>query len=137
MLIRSWKTLFEHMYDMQQNDWVNYLSDAEFAVNNYENVSISITSFFADHNYHFWIDIELSRMFDSITSEKVELVRVNKIIEKQEVIRKLLVDHITWAQTYQDTFRVLSREHEMSTRKTLLIKDKVDSWVSKTSIHEN
>jgi hypothetical protein len=38
------KTIFEHTYDMQQNDWVNYLSNAEFAVNNYENVSINITN---------------------------------------------------------------------------------------------
>ncbi len=103
MLIRSWKTTSEHTYDMQQNDWVNYLSDAEFAVNNYENASISITPFFADHSYH------PPRIFSSTTPEKAELVRVNKIIQKQEVSRKLLVDHITWAQTYNRVQKVIDR----------------------------
>ncbi len=103
MLIRSWKTISEHTYNMQQNDWANYLPDAEFAVNSYENASTSITSFFADHSYH------PPRIFDSTTPGEAEPVRVNKTIQKQEVSRKLLVDHITWAQTYNRVQKVIDR----------------------------
>ena len=35
-----------------QDNWVDYLSDAEFAVNNHVNVSTGMTPFFADHGFH-------------------------------------------------------------------------------------
>ena len=67
---------------------MNHLSDAKFAANNYENVSTEIISFFADYEYHSRTSIESLDIYDSTTSKKVELARADKIIERQETIRK-------------------------------------------------
>ena len=47
-----------------------------------------MTSFFADHEYYSKTNVESSDIYDSTTLEKVELARADKIIERQETIRK-------------------------------------------------
>jgi hypothetical protein len=84
-----------------QDDWVDHLSDAEFAANNYKNAFTRMISFFVDPEFHSRNDTELSETYDSTTSKRAELVRANKIIERQNEIRKWLIDHITWAQAKQ------------------------------------
>ncbi len=41
-----------------QDDWVNYLSETEFAVNNHVNIFTEMTFFFVDHEYHSRNDVE-------------------------------------------------------------------------------
>jgi predicted transglutaminase-like cysteine proteinase len=71
-----------------QNDWMNHLSNVEFATNNHVNITTDMTSFFADHDYHSRPDCESSETFDFTTSKETELLRANKIIEKENAIRE-------------------------------------------------
>jgi hypothetical protein len=82
-----------------QDDWVDHLSDAKFAANNHENASTKMTSFFADHDFHSRSETESSSTYDS--DRKVESLKANKILQRQEVIKKWLHERLTAAQENQ------------------------------------
>ena len=47
-----------------QNDWVDSLLMAEFAVSNHVNASIKVTPFFTNHEFHPCIGIESSDIYN-------------------------------------------------------------------------
>jgi hypothetical protein len=61
-----------------QNDWVNYLSETEFAINNHVNVFIKMTFFFVDHEYHFRSDVESLESIEKNAIDCAELLTANK-----------------------------------------------------------
>jgi hypothetical protein len=82
-----------------QDDWVDHLSDAKFAANSHENASTKMISFFADHDFHSRSETKPSDTYDS--DRKAESLKANKILERQEVIRKWLHERLTAAQEDQ------------------------------------
>ena len=82
-----------------QDNWVDYLSDAEFAANNHVNVSTGMTPFFADHGFHPRCGIEPPGTYEG--KGKVEILHADKIIERQEAMRTWLRDQLAWAQEEQ------------------------------------
>lgn len=71
-----------------QDDSVDYLLDAEFAVNNHINASIEMSPFFADHGYHPRSGSEPPQPFDSNVIQRAELMSTDKITARQEVMIK-------------------------------------------------
>ena len=61
-----------------QDDWVDYLSMAKFAVSNHVNASTGMTLFFADHGFHSRTSIEPPGMFEG--KWKAKLLAAGKII---------------------------------------------------------
>jgi hypothetical protein len=98
---KSMKNYLRAYVKYAQDDWVNHLSDVEFAANNHVNVFTEMTPFFADHEFHPRTRTKPSRTYDSITPRRTELARANKIVERQNEVRNWLIDHITWAQVDQ------------------------------------
>ena len=84
-----------------QDDWVDYLPDAEFAANNHVNVSTGMTPFFADHGYHPRTGVEPPQSFDEDATGRAELLSADKITARQEAMTKWLTDNLTWAQADQ------------------------------------
>jgi hypothetical protein len=67
-----------------QNDWINYLSNAEFAINNHTNVFIDMISFFVNHEYHFRTKAEFFESYEE--NCKMKIRKTNEIIQKQELM---------------------------------------------------
>lgn len=87
-----------------QDDWVDYLLEAEFAVNNHVNVSTGMTSFFADHGYHPRSGIEPPISYDNGTVGRAELLSADQIAARQEAMKKWLIENLTWAQVDQTKY---------------------------------
>ena len=92
-----------------QDDWVDYLPEAEFAVNNHVNVSTGITPFFADHGYRPRSGIEPPIPYEKGTAGRAELLSADQIAARQEAMRKWLTDNLTWAQADQTKYANNSR----------------------------
>ncbi len=82
-----------------QNDWIDYLSNAEFAVNNHMNVSIDMISFFADHEYHSRTKAESSESYER--NRKMKVRKANEIIQRQKLMIQWIKENLIWAQTKQ------------------------------------
>ena len=87
---------------------MDYLPDAEFAVNNHTNASTGMSPFFADHGYHPRSGSELPQPFDSNVTGRAELMS-DKITARQEAMTKWLIEHLTWAQADQMRYANESR----------------------------
>lgn len=82
-----------------QDNWVDFLPDAEFSANNHINVSTGMTPFFADHGFHPRSGIEPPRAYER--KGKAEILHADKIVERQEAMRNWLRNELTWAQEEQ------------------------------------
>ena len=79
-----------------QNNWIDFLSDTEFMINNFVNKFIRMIFFFVNKNYHLWCEVEFSEVY--IKQRKAELEWADKIITKTEFIWQWLQKQITWTQ---------------------------------------
>lgn len=93
-----------------QDDWVDFLPDAEFAANNHENASTGMTPFFAELGYHPRSGVEPPESYDKTENRKAELMGADKIIERHEAIRKYLIERITAAQDDQEKHANVNRQ---------------------------
>ena len=78
------KNYFWNYINYLQNDWIDFLSDTEFIINNFVNEFIEMILFFTDKSYHLQCRIESSEVY--IKWEKVKLEWVNKIIARIKFI---------------------------------------------------
>lgn len=93
-----------------QDDWVDFLPDAEFAANNHINTSTGMTPFFADHGYHPRSGIEPPHSYDDSGTRRAELRRADAIIERQEAINKYLRERLITAQDDQQKHANVNRQ---------------------------
>lgn len=93
-----------------QDDWVDLLPDAEFAVNNHENASTGMTPFFADHGYHPRSETKPPEAYKNTEARKAELAKADKIIARQEAIRTHLAERLLSAQNDQERHANTNRQ---------------------------
>ena len=112
------KNYFRVYVKHTQNDWVDYLFETKFAVNNHVNVFIEMISFFADHDYHLRSDIESFIHYDNDTVGRAELLSADQIAARQEAMKKWLVDNFTWTQIdqtkYVNNFRTSHLDYKIN-----------------------
>ena len=65
------KNYFWNYINYLQNDWINFLSDMKFIINNFVNEFIRMIFFFVNKNYHLWCEVEFSEVY--IKQKKVKL----------------------------------------------------------------
>lgn len=104
-----------------QNDWVDYLFETKFAVNNHVNVLTEMISFFADHDYHFRSDIESLILYDNSIVGRAELLSADQIAARQDIIKKWFIENLTWAQIDQTKYVNNSRISHFDY--------KIDDWI--------
>ena len=75
-----------------QDDWVDHLPMAKFAVSNYVNASTGMTLFFADHGFHPRTGIEPPGTYKE--EQKVKLLAANTIICRQKEMIAFLQDQL-------------------------------------------
>ena len=79
-----------------QDDWVDWLPDAEFAANNFVNQSTGMTPFFAMHGFHPRSGAEPPGTYEVATSPEMEAA--DKIVARTEATRAWLQDELAWSQ---------------------------------------
>jgi len=92
------KNYFRSFINYAQDDWVDWVPDAEFAVNNHVNESTGMSPFFADHGYHPRTGAEPP----SNSPRDPEMQAADQLIQRTEAIRLHLQDEIAWAQEEQE-----------------------------------
>jgi transposase InsO family protein len=90
------KGYLRNYVDFLQDNWIDFLPDAEFMANNFVNESTGITPFFADKGYHPRTGIEPPSTYDN--RGKAEVERADEITKRVEEMRNWLQDQLTWAQ---------------------------------------
>ena len=73
-----------------QDDWVDNLPMAEFAVSNHINASIEVMPFFVDYGFHPRTGIEPLGMYKG--KQKVKFLAADKIVKMQAKIMTFLQD---------------------------------------------
>lgn len=81
-----------------QTDWIDFFSNAKFAANNHENALIKMTSFFANHEYHFKNETKSSKTYDETKTQKTKLTKIDKIIARQKIIKIHLTKRLIFVQ---------------------------------------
>ena len=84
-----------------QDDWIDFLLDAEFAVNNHENAFTELISFFVENDYYLKNRTESSKKYDRLTTRRAELVKTDKIITRQKSLRVFLKERLMTSQKNQ------------------------------------
>ena len=82
----------------------------EFTTSNHVNVSIDMTSFFADYGFHSCISIEPPGTFEDEGEKKAELLAADKIVRRQEEMMSFLQDQLAWSQNEQTQFANRTRQ---------------------------
>ena len=77
-----------------QDNWVNHLSMAKFAISNHVNASIGMTPFFADHRFYPCTSIKSPGTFEGESEQKAKLFVVDKIVCRQEKMMSFLQDQL-------------------------------------------
>ena len=109
---KTLKNYFRVYVRYVQNDWMNFLSDVEFAANNHENASTRLISFFADHEYHSRSEAEFSKLYYQQESRKIKLIRADKIIKHQKTIQQFLIKRLLTVQNdYQKNANTFKQSH--------------------------
>jgi len=91
-----------------QDNWVDYLPDAEFMANNFVNESIGITPFFADKGYHPRTGLEPPGAYEG--RGRAEIEKADKITERVKNMREWLQDQLVWAQEEYAKYANRSRQ---------------------------
>lgn len=90
------KNFLRSVINYAQNDWLDWIPDAEFTANNHVNESTGMTPFFADHGYHPRTGAEPPIPEDSTRNPAIEAA--DQLVRRTEAIRQRLQDEIAWAQ---------------------------------------
>ena len=90
------KNYLQNYINYLQNDWINFLSNMKFMINNFVNKFIKMIFFFADKNYHLQYEVESLKIY--IKQKKTELEWADKIVARIKFIWQWLQKQITWAQ---------------------------------------
>ena len=90
------KNYLQNYINYLQNDWIDFLSNTKFMINNFVNEFTEMTLFFADKNYHLWCEIEFLKVY--IKQKKIKLEWADKIIARTEFIWQWLQKQIAWTQ---------------------------------------
>ena len=95
------KNYLRHYVDYLQEDWVDYLPEAELSMNSRENSAIGMSPFFANHGYHPRTGIEPPGTYEGRGKAEIEVA--DKMVERLEAIRKHMSEKMAWAQgEYQE-----------------------------------
>jgi hypothetical protein len=79
-----------------QDNWLDFLPDAQFAANNHVNETTEMTPFFANHGYHPRTGAEPPGSFD--TADHPDILAADKLVKQTEDMQEWLKDHIAWTQ---------------------------------------
>lgn len=95
--------------------------DVEFAMNNHENAFTELISFFAQHNYYFKNEIKSFKKYFKSKIRKIKLIKTNKIIARQKILRFFLKKRLL-------TFQNDQRQH-VNANKQLHLKYKIENLI--------
>ena len=79
-----------------QDDWIDFLPEAEFVGNNTDHSATGVSPFFANLGYHPRSGTEPPGTYEG--RGKAEAEAADKIVERAEKMNEWLKDQITWAQ---------------------------------------
>lgn len=90
------KTYLRNYVDYLQDDWVDYLPEAEFVGNNSDHSATGMSPFFADFGYHPRSGAEPPGTYEG--RGKAEVETADRIIKRNEEINEWLRDQLAWVQ---------------------------------------
>jgi transposase InsO family protein len=90
------KTYLRNYIAWTQDDWVDFLPEAEFAKNNQDHAATGVSPFFANHGYHPRSGAEPPTAYEGRGQPEVEAA--DTIIERTEKVNQFLQDQLAWAQ---------------------------------------
>ena len=93
------KNFLRSFINYLQDDWVDWVPDAEFTANNHANESTGMTPFFASYGHHPRTGAEPPK---PSTTRNPMLEAADKLVDRTEAIRQWLQDEICWAQEEQE-----------------------------------
>jgi len=99
-----------------QDNWCDYLSIAEFEVNNYRSSFTELTPFFVTKGYHSRSGLELPKAISTETTAHVRrgIRDADSYLDKLQALRKFLRTELQWVQVkqieYADRYRYLAPE---------------------------
>jgi hypothetical protein len=105
---KALKNYLRSYINYAQDDWVDWLPDAEFAANNFVNQSTGMTPFFANHGYHPRTGAEPPGTYEATTNAEMEAA--DKIVERAEAVRLWLQDQLAWAQEEYERYANAHRQ---------------------------
>ena len=105
---KALKNYLRSYINYAQDDWVDWLPDAEFAANNFVSQSTGMTPFFANHGYHPRTGAEPPGTYEATTNAEMEAA--DKIVERAEAVRLWLQDQLAWAQEEYERYANAHRQ---------------------------
>jgi hypothetical protein len=94
--VKGLKNYLRSYINFTQDDWAQFLPDAQFAANNHTNESTGISPFFANHGYHPRDGTEPPGMFEP--PPHPQMLEADKLVKRTEDINEFLQTELTWAQ---------------------------------------
>lgn len=94
--VKICKTFLRSYINYTQDDWLDFLPDAEFTANNSVSETTGMTPFFAELGYHPRTGAEPPGIYDGPGRPEIE--SADQLVNRTEAIREWLQDEIVWAQ---------------------------------------
>lgn len=89
---------------------MNFLSNVEFATNNYKNVLTKLISFFVKHKYYLKNKTKFKQSYENKISRTNKLIKIDKIIKKQIFIKLFLKKKLLLIQKNQQKHANVNRQ---------------------------
>jgi len=87
-----------------QDDWMNWLTFAEFTANNFVSETIKISLFLANYSQHPWMGFEPSNNAFYPAYQALQVAETDRFVKKMEELQQFLTDEMTWAQSVYKAF---------------------------------
>jgi hypothetical protein len=105
---KALKIYLRNFINYAQDDWVDWLPEAEFAGNNFDHSATGITPFFAEHGYHPRSGVEPPGTYGR--RGRAEIEQADKIIARVKAMQEYLQNQLAWAQEDYERFANAHRQ---------------------------
>lgn len=97
--VKAFKQYLRKFVNYAQDNWVDFLPDAEFMVNTHISASTGVSPFFADNGFHPRTGLEPKSQEDS---QPAEVTRADRLLERHNAMREYLQEQLCWIQEEQE-----------------------------------
>lgn len=106
--VKMIKQYLRYYVNYDEDNWVDYLPEAQLVANNHVNESTGLTPYFVDRGQHPRLGFEPPAAFAE--DGRIEQIRADKLVEKLAAIQDYLQQSLTWAQAKQAEYANRSRQ---------------------------
>lgn len=108
--VKMLKQYLRYYVNYDEDNWVDYLPEAQLVANNHANESTGLTPYFVDRGQHPRLGVEPPKELDSPGPTRIQQLEADQLVAKLAAIQDHLQSSLAWAQARQADYANRTRQ---------------------------